>query len=132
MSSLDILIIAIMGLAGYWVVSFLMGDRTPKTKRDAPKADQPHAKEEPSRTHHTREESVFAEGRGNVPWYEVLEVPPIATPTMIRSAYRKLMSQYHPDKVASLGPELKALAERKTRDIRRAYETGMVLRGDKA
>lgn len=40
----------------------------------------------------------------------------------IRNAYRKAMSEYHPDKVASLGPELRALAEKKSKEINAAYE----------
>lgn len=32
------------------------------------------------------------------------------------------MSQYHPDKVASLGPELRDLCERKTKEINTAYD----------
>lgn len=40
----------------------------------------------------------------------------------IRKAYRKAMSEYHPDKVASLGPELRALAEKKAKEINQAYE----------
>lgn len=31
------------------------------------------------------------------------------------------MQSYHPDKVASLGDELKELAEKKTKDINEAY-----------
>ncbi len=40
----------------------------------------------------------------------------------IRKAYRKAMSEYHPDKVASLGTELRALAEKKAKEINEAYE----------
>jgi DnaJ-domain-containing protein 1 len=32
------------------------------------------------------------------------------------------MTEYHPDKVASLGPELRALAEKKSKEINAAYE----------
>lgn len=35
------------------------------------------------------------------------------------------MSQYHPDKVASLGPELRDLCERKTKEINTAYDQAM-------
>lgn len=35
------------------------------------------------------------------------------------------MGQYHPDKVATLGPEIRALAERKTRELNQAYEDAM-------
>jgi DnaJ like chaperone protein len=40
----------------------------------------------------------------------------------IRDAFRRLAHQYHPDKVASLGPELIALAQEKFLQINNAYE----------
>jgi DnaJ like chaperone protein len=52
-----------------------------------------------------------------------------ATPEEIRAAYRSLFSQYHPDKVASLGIELRVLAESKSKEIGAAYREGMRLRG---
>ncbi len=39
----------------------------------------------------------------------------------IRRRYRSLLAQYHPDKVAALGPELRALAEQKTKELNEAY-----------
>ncbi|RKH52462.1 J domain-containing protein [Corallococcus sp. AB049A] len=39
-----------------------------------------------------------------------------------RKAFRALIAQYHPDKVAHLAPEFHALAERKTREILDAWE----------
>ncbi|MBI5882776.1 MAG: DUF1232 domain-containing protein [Elusimicrobia bacterium] len=53
---------------------------------------------------------------------EVLGVRPGARPEEIRKAYREMMAQYHPDKVAHLGPELKETALRKTLEIQAAYE----------
>jgi len=58
-------------------------------------------------------------------WHQVLEIAPNASPSEIRTAYRRRMSQYQPDKVASLGSELQALAERKSREISTAYHAGM-------
>ena len=58
-------------------------------------------------------------------WHQVLEIDPSASAPEIRTAYRRLISQYHPDKVASLGSELQALAERKSREIGAAYREGM-------
>jgi endogenous inhibitor of DNA gyrase (YacG/DUF329 family) len=40
----------------------------------------------------------------------------------IKSKYRELLSQYHPDKVSNLGNEIKDLAERKTKEIIDSYE----------
>jgi len=44
------------------------------------------------------------------------------TKATIRKKYIELISQYHPDKVAELGPELIELAEKKTKQINAAYE----------
>ena len=56
--------------------------------------------------------------------YAVLGVPSSASDAEIKRAYRKLMSEHHPDKLAAKGlPEsMREMAERKTRDITRAYD----------
>lgn len=52
---------------------------------------------------------------------DILGVNASASPDEIKKAYKKLMMQYHPDKVANLGSELQALAEQKTKQINSAY-----------
>ncbi len=52
----------------------------------------------------------------------VLGVSPEAGPEEIKSAYRRLAAQYHPDKVAHLGEDLKALADKKFKAIQHAYD----------
>lgn len=66
--------------------------------------------------------SVNAEESQNDPWYVVLQVSPDASRAEAQLAYRKLMRQYHPDRVATLGTELQELAERKTKQINAAYD----------
>jgi DnaJ like chaperone protein len=63
-------------------------------------------------------------------WYEVLQVAPSATAAEIRDAYKHLISKYHPDKVDSLGQELKDLASQKSQEITAAYREGMRARGE--
>ena len=75
----------------------------------------------------------FIRGADDAPslaWPAVLEVAAEASLEDIRAAYRRRISQYHPDKVASLGPELQALAERKSKEIARAYQQALVARGE--
>ncbi len=55
--------------------------------------------------------------------YTTLGVSRDSSQDVIKAAYRLRMQEYHPDKVAHLGPELRALAERKTKEINEAYQT---------
>jgi len=96
-------------IAGYWVVSKLFF-RPPPAKDARASAAAPR---EASAEH----------------WHDILDVPSTATTEQIRDAYKHLVSKYHPDKVDTLGQELKDLAEHKTQEIIRAYREGMRARG---
>jgi preprotein translocase subunit Sec63 len=52
----------------------------------------------------------------------VLGIAPGTSKEEARKAFRTLVAQYHPDKVAHLAPEFQELAERKTRAILEAWE----------
>ncbi|MGB8131223.1 MAG: restriction endonuclease [Candidatus Angelobacter sp.] len=54
--------------------------------------------------------------------YAVLGISRNASPEEIRAAYRREMVNYHPDKVAHLGKELRDLAKTKAQEINRAYQ----------
>lgn len=54
--------------------------------------------------------------------YRVLGLTSDASDAEIDQAYRRLMSQYHPDKVAGAAPELREQAEQKAREINAAYD----------
>ncbi len=54
--------------------------------------------------------------------YEILGINPGAGSADIKKAYRRMIAQYHPDKVAHLGEELRETAHRKTLEIQQAYE----------
>jgi len=40
----------------------------------------------------------------------------------VKAVYRKLIAQYHPDRVSALGPEIREVAEQKAKEINEAYE----------
>jgi DnaJ-domain-containing protein 1 len=105
MNGYELIAVVVFFLVGYWAVDFFW----PKKKTDAaPTAPAPMA-------------GNAAPGE-NAPWHEVLGVPPDATPEQIRKAYDEKSAQYHPDRVAGMGPEFRDTAVRLTRRIKDAYE----------
>jgi DnaJ like chaperone protein len=56
--------------------------------------------------------------------YAVLGVSTSATDAEVKKAYRRLMSQHHPDKLVAKGlpEEMMTIAKEKTQKIRKAYE----------
>jgi DnaJ-class molecular chaperone len=44
-----------------------------------------------------------------------------ATFDEVRHAYRELVKSYHPDMVAHLGPDIRRVAEQRTKEINSAY-----------
>lgn len=60
--------------------------------------------------------------------YRVLGVSADSDDTQIDLAYRRMMSQYHPDRMAHAAPELRAQAEARAREINAAYDRIRALR----
>ncbi|MCK5615379.1 co-chaperone DjlA [Candidatus Pacearchaeota archaeon] len=65
--------------------------------------------------------------------YAILNIDASASDAEVKKAYRRLMNQHHPDKLASKGlpKEMMKLAEEKTIEIRSAYERVRSVRGFK-
>lgn len=61
--------------------------------------------------------------------YKVLGVAPTATDDEVRRAYRKLALQHHPDRVATLGDDIRRAAEKKLQEINDAKERIYKARG---
>jgi hypothetical protein len=108
MTLTEIAVILFGLFAGYWVVSKLVFG-SPKAATQTP----------PPATDNTLPR-----------WNDILQIAPSANAIEIRDAYKRLISKYHPDKVDSLGQELKDLAERKSQEITAAYQEGMRERGE--
>ncbi len=131
MTTTEIAVILIGGLAGYWLVTFLWASSV-KPKSDAPKEESSRPENDFNQKRKSDQNgstSTSSTQNNESTWYEVLEISRDASASEIKSAYRRIIAQYHPDKVAALGSELKDLAARKSKEINKAYEMGMAMRG---
>ncbi|MBO4906905.1 MAG: TerB family tellurite resistance protein [Bacteroidaceae bacterium] len=54
--------------------------------------------------------------------YAVLEIQPSATDDEVRAAYKRLVLKHHPDRMAQLGEDVLAAAERKMKEINEAKD----------
>ena len=70
---------------------------------------------------HAFDADWFGMGRRNAP-YRVFGLTPEASDAEIDLAWRRLISQYHPDKYLDAAPELRAQAEQRAREINAAYD----------
>lgn len=75
-----------------------------------------------SAQHQSQDKASESSGSKSRSPYEILGVSPDADQKKIRTAYRNLANQYHPDKVAHLGEEFQTLAEQRFKEIQEAYD----------
>jgi curved DNA-binding protein CbpA len=54
--------------------------------------------------------------------YRVLGLDPAATDAEVEQAYRRLIAQYHPDRLVGVAEDLRRQAEDKAGEINAAYE----------
>jgi peptide deformylase len=114
--------VIVFGLViGYWIVSKLIARKPRPQDEIGPDYSQSKDQANP--------EPLQSETSFIQPWENVLDVPRSSKTEDIRRAYKIKISQYHPDKVAALGSELQALAERKSKEINHAYRQAMRDRG---
>jgi DNA-directed RNA polymerase subunit RPC12/RpoP len=93
---------------------------TEEPRAEAREEPRTEAREEP-RAEARKEPPAPAEAPPPSPW-EVLGVTPQTPLPEVKRAYLALVAQYHPDKVAQLGPKLQALAQEETRRLIEAWE----------
>ena len=58
----------------------------------------------------------------DIKYAEVIGLKAPFTLDEIKPSYRKLIAQYHPDRVAAMGEEIREVAEKKAKEINRAYD----------
>lgn len=64
--------------------------------------------------------AMFVKSTDNA--YKILEVEPKSSDSEIKTAYRKMVKKYHPDKVITQDPAIKKGAEEKFKQVQMAYE----------
>ena len=107
-----------------FVLRYLLTGKAPSFFRQNPHRPQSNTNDnEQSREQQTRH-SHKETGSALDP-HEILGVGANASKDEIRTAYRKLANQYHPDKVQHLGKEFQELAEIKFKAIQGAYQSLM-------
>lgn len=105
------ILVAASGLAlGYWLVSVFLS--SPKPSSGAEPGNTP-------------EPEPYVVDIGARHWSEVLELPADADEAQITAAYRRRISEYHPDRVAMMAEEIRMLASERTVEINAAYEQAM-------
>lgn len=136
MTGTEILVI-LGGLGiGFWAVNSHLAPKEEKpkgakqTSSDSSSSHQQSANNS-GQSHQSRqkEEQKPEEKDISTSWHRILEVPQSASADDIAKSYKQKIRQYHPDKVASLGPELQELAEKKSKEINTAYDYAIKLKG---
>lgn len=70
-------------------------------------------------------EPPAGEAPGEYDPYKLLGVERGASPEEIKRAYRKLANKYHPDRLTHLGDDFRELAEKRFKEIQKAYREVM-------
>lgn len=128
MTSTEIIVIVGGLLFGYWIVASLFNKKSVSSTKtnsgnDAGNGSQKNRAhtEEPDNGNSCEEEYIPTS------WFRILEVSQGATKEQIVAAYKQKIRQYHPDKVAQMGAEIRELAEFKSKQINAAYDYAMKL-----
>lgn len=133
MNTNEIMVSVVGVLLGYWIIGAVVGSKKPPSVNDMPEPNESSYQETMGGQSHTNQKTQEKPpaGNPNQAWYEVLVVSKSASLEEVQAAYRSLIRQYHPDKVAALGEELRELAERKSKAINKAYNEALAVVGDR-
>jgi DnaJ-class molecular chaperone len=129
MGWLEFAVIVVCGLIGFIIVNAVIEARRAKAEGPQKEADQNGSREEDTSTKKTDDR----QHRTSSPraWWETLNVDRNASIEQIKSAFRKEISKYHPDRVEGLGVELRELADRMAKEVNHAYTLAKQQRGFK-
>ena len=112
---MKIAILAIAALVGFWVVGAILEQFQKKTPKSGSSSSSGAGTRPTPEAESSQVDPIEDACR-------VLQLNRPFTSEELRAAYRQRMSQYHPDKVSSLGPEFRELAESKSKEINRAFD----------
>jgi len=130
---MEVLVIIVGLLMGYWIVSALMDW---KQKSSGSSSGTAHEQKRSDQEQNTSREGNYSSTSNaddkdyiRASWFRILGVSENASKDQVATAYKVMISQYHPDKVAQMGTEIRELAEFKSKQINAAYDYAMKLRG---
>lgn len=119
MTATESTVIIVCLVGGYWLVSYFIRDPEEMEFPAGPEAYE--ADMEPPASSETPQAGCGFE----LPWNLVLGVTASANRAEIVAAYKQKISQYHPDKVANMGEEIRDLADRRSKEINAAYDAAL-------
>lgn len=119
MTATESMVIIVCLVGGYWLVSYFIRD--PEEMEFPTGLEDREPDVEPNAGPGTPQDGCGFE----LPWNMVLGVPTSATRMEIIAAYKQKISQYHPDKVANMGEEIRDLADRRSKEINAAYDAAL-------
>jgi DnaJ-domain-containing protein 1 len=130
MSLAEIFVIVGGAFVGYVIVYSLINQNENKSEKantdsNSFKRDKRFQSNERINSDHSDDKERFIEEN----WFRILDIPESASIEEISTQYKRKIREYHPDKVASLGKEIRDLAEYKSKEINSAYEFAKTLKG---
>jgi DnaJ-domain-containing protein 1 len=137
MGWLEFTVVIVCSLLGFIVMNAAIDARRAKAggqqrDDDAKKADSGAVQDDDAaQTRSDRQHRTDDKESPPRSWWETLSVDQNASPEQIKSAFRKEISKYHPDRVEGLGIELRELADRMAKDVNRAYTLAKQIRNFK-
>jgi DnaJ-domain-containing protein 1 len=132
MGWLEFAVVVGCGLVGFIIVNAVIDAR--RAKAEGQQKDSDAKKQNSgSKEEDTNKKNDDQQRRTNPPraWWETLNVDQNASTEHIKSAFRKEISKYHPDRVEGLGVELRELADRMAKEVNHAYTLAKQQRGFK-